>query len=207
MRLGLFGGTFDPIHYGHLAVLSEAQRAFELDEVLLVPAAQSPLRGAARAPARHRLEMCELAARGRTGIAVTDIELTREAPSYTADTLDLIRRQRPGDEVYVVIGADALNALLCWRDIGRIVAHAAFISITRSAHRNTPPPELLAAFPQARNRLHTHEMPAVDISSSRVRSLIADGRQLHAYLPPPVEEYIRRHGLYGLAAPRCSPSI
>ena len=207
MRLGLFGGTFDPVHFGHLAVVGTAKKAFQLSQVLLIPAAQSPLRDVAHAPAHHRLEMCRLAVRDHAGIAVTDIELTRNRPSYTADTLGTIQRQYPRDELFVLIGADTLNGLLCWRDIGRIVDVATFISITRPGYRNTPPAKLLATVPRARFRIHSHEMPEVDISSSRVRALIAAGHSLDACLPPQVQAYIRKHDLYTSTTLSSSSSI
>ena len=199
MRLGLFGGTFDPIHFGHLAVAAEARRAAALDRVLFLPALQSPLREPPLATAEARLRMCELALADQPEFAVSDVEVRRPPPSYTVDTILAIRRQRPDDSLVVVMGADALREVPSWRDFGRILREAEIIALTRPDHPGSLPEELVAAVPSAPDRIDIRTMPPVDISASSIRAMIVDGREIGAYVPAAVADYIRRHRLYAPA--------
>lgn len=206
MRIGLYGGTFDPIHLGHLAVAGEVHLACDLDLVLFVPAAQSPLRTPPHASGLHRLRMCELAVQGRPEFAVTDVELHRPPPSYTVDTVKAIQRGRPGSDLFLIVGADALEELRTWRDVEGILALAHIIAVTRPGYHAAPPADLLAAAPAARERILIHGMSPMDISASEVRDLVARGGSIDAHVPPGVRDYILRYGLYrSVPADRTGP--
>jgi nicotinate-nucleotide adenylyltransferase len=196
MLVGIYGGTFDPVHYGHLAVASEVHDAFELDLVRFVPALKSPLRANPRAAAGHRLRMCELAVEGRAEFEVSGVELDRAGPSYTVDTLRSMRRARPQDELLVIVGSDTLRDLPAWREPDAILALAGIVAVVRSGGAFDIPVELRRKFPAAAARITLHHMPPVDISASAVRTLLAEGRPIEAYVPAAVRDYIVRHGLY-----------
>lgn len=196
MRIGLYGGTFDPIHFGHLAVADEVRRALPLDRVLFVPAAQSPLRPAPRAAGQHRLRMCQLAIAGRPEFAVSEVDLERAPPSYTVDTIRALHAAHPGDDLSLIVGADTLGDLAAWRDVAGILALVRLVAVTRPGYPNEPPPALIAADPSAAARIQFHAMPPIDISASTVRDLAARGQPLEAYVLPEVRDYIRKHRLY-----------
>lgn len=195
MRVGIYGGTFDPVHYGHLAVASEVHDAFELDLVRFVPALKSPLRAYPRVAAGHRLRMCELAVEGRTEFEVSGAELDRAGPSYTVDTLRSMRRAHPQDEFLVIVGSDTLRDLPAWREPDAILALAAIVAVVRPGGAHNVPMELRRKIPAAA-RITVHHMPPVDISASAVRALLAEGRPIDAYVPAAVCDYIVRHELY-----------
>ncbi len=196
MRLGLFGGTFDPIHFGHLAVADEARHAAALDLVLFVPALQSPLREPPLATVEARVRMCELAVADRPEFAVSDVEIRRPSPSYTSDTVLAMRLQRPKDALVLVMGADTLREVSSWRDVEPILREAEIIALTRPDYPGSLPEELVAAVPSAPDRIAIRPMPPVDISASSLRAMIAEGREIGAYVPPAVADYIQRHRLY-----------
>lgn len=196
MRLGIFGGTFDPIHFGHLAVAAEARRAAVLDLVLFVPALQSPLREPPLATAEARVRMCELAVADRPEFAVSEVEIRRPPPSYTSETVLAIRRQRPEDVLVLVMGADALREVSSWRDVDHLLRETEIIAMTRSDHPGSLPEDLVTMVPSAPDRIDIRPMPPVDISASSLRAMVADGREIGAYVPAAVADYIWRHRLY-----------
>ncbi len=196
MRVGIYGGTFDPVHFGHLAVASEVQDAFEFDLIRFVPALKSPLRAHPRANPGHRLRMCELAVEGRPEFEVSGVELDRAGPSYTVDTLRSMRRERPQDEFVVIVGSDTLRDLPAWREPDAILALAGIVAVVRPGGSHDVPAELRRKVAAAAARITLHHMPPVDISASVVRTLLAEGRPIDAYVPEAVRDYIARHGLY-----------
>ncbi len=196
MRVGVLGGTFDPVHNGHLALGEAAKRELTLDTVLLIPAGE-PWRKSDRqiTPAEHRLAMLRLAVDGNASFGISDIELRREGATYTADTLEALAAERLDDAFWFIIGADALADLPNWHEPQRIVKHATLAVAPREGHELDL--SALEAAGIAGDRVVTFVMPAIDISSSDVRARIAARERVDDLLPAGVAEYISAHGLYG----------
>ena len=189
------GGTFDPVHLGHLAMAEAAADCAELDEVLLVPSAVPPHRSAAQAPAADRLEMCRLAVRGHPRLHVSDLELHRPGPSYTVDTLEVLARQRPRDQLFLVLGWDAARDLRAWFRPERVLQLARLVVVTRPGWPRPHPADLTAAGidPDAAVAC---DVSTPDVGASEIRRLIASGDPLDGLLDPAVEGYIARRHLY-----------
>jgi nicotinate-nucleotide adenylyltransferase len=188
MRIGLFGGTFDPPHAGHVALAECALRRLRLDRVLLVPAGQPPhKRGRRLSPAADRLAMIRLAARGHPGLAVSTIEIRRRGPSFTVDTLRRVRGSHPGARLYLLMGADSLEDFAAWHDPEGIRALATLVVAARPGHR-------------LRRRDHRGVVwlanAPLDLSSSAIRARARAGRALSGLVPEAVAGYIARRGLY-----------
>ena len=197
MRIGLLGGTFDPVHCGHLAVARQVKDACALDRVWLIPAARSPFRGAPHASAAHRLAMCRLAVRDRPWLKVRDLELTRPAPSYTIDTLRALTEAHPDAVFLLIVGADALEAMAAWRDTDAIFTISEVIAVARPGFAAELPADLLRKHPTAATRVRILHDAASEVAASDVRRRIAAGESLEGLLLPAVADYIGRHGLYG----------
>jgi nicotinate-nucleotide adenylyltransferase len=194
-RIGILGGTFDPIHYGHLAIAEEARIALQLDRVLFVPAAQQPLkRGAHIATPEQRLAMTQLACAHNDTFEVSRIELDRPGPSFTLNTLETLHAAEIG-ELHFILGADALADLPRWYGVVRILQLARIIAVGRPGSA----PDLTVtgqALPALSERLSVLEGPGLDISSTTLRQRIADGRPIRYQTPDAVVTYIVEHGLY-----------
>lgn len=194
MRVGILGGTFDPVHMGHLLLAEQAREILPLDEVLFIPAGE-PWRKSDRAvtPAEHRVAMLRLAIEGNTGFGISDIELRRSGPTYTADTLAALAGERLDDEFYFILGADALSDVPNWHEPERIVEHAVLAVAPREVQ------EVNAAalnVPGLANRMTSFPMPRLDISSSELRKRVEAGRSIRYMVPDAVGRYIAEHGLY-----------
>ena len=195
-RLGIYGGTFDPVHCGHLAVAHRVREAFDLSRILFIPARQSPLRAPPLASARDRLAMVRRAIDGTPGFEVSPIDSERPGPSYMIDTLRVLASERPAAELFLILGADALGELPAWRQAGRILTTTQIITVPRPGHSSTIPQEVLALHPHADRRIHVHQMPPVDIAASRIRAACARSRPIDAWVPPAVATYIAARQLY-----------
>lgn len=194
-RVGILGGSFDPIHYGHLSIAEEARATLRLDRVLFIPAALQPFKAAAHiAPPEMRLEMARLACAGNDSFEVSPIEIERSGPSYTVTTLEALR-DTLGGELFFILGADALADLPRWRAASRIVELARIVAVGRpgfaldSAVTDRALPGLAA-------RLTRIEGPLLDISSTALRRRAAAGRPIRYQTPDPVVQYIAEKGLY-----------
>lgn len=194
MRRAVFGGSFDPPHHGHLAMLSAVRERGLADHVWLVPAGRNPHKPAAQAPPAHRLRMAELACAGLPGVEVLALETSRPGPSYTVDTLEELARRHPGDELLLLLGADSLSDLPRWRRPERIVELAELLVFPRPGRPLAVPAGLAP-------RLTVIDGFAVDISSTRVRAELAAGRRPVDLVPAAVLAHIAAHRLYGAAAP------
>ncbi|SRR6266545_6204470 len=195
LRLGILGGSFDPIHYGHLAIAEEARVALGLDRVLLVPAARQPLKGGRHAAApEHRLAMARLACSFNDAFEVSTIELDRPGPSYTVTTLEALRAAFDG-QMFFILGADALADLPRWHAAARIVELARIVAVARPAV-TLDLAALARAIPRIGERLTLLDGPRLDISSNDLRRRVAAGRPIRYQTPDPVVDYIARHGLY-----------
>lgn len=175
-RLGMLGGTFDPLHIGHLVVAQDVVEALELDSLLVVPAARPPHREAVL-PAGLRLELARLAFDGDPRIEVSDLELRRDGPSYTVDTLEEIRRRREPTELFCVIGADQLRELASWREPARIAELATLAVMSRGGELPGPG--------EAGAGVGFVPVPVtrVDLSGSRLRERLAAGRSVRYLVP------------------------
>jgi len=206
-RLGVLGGTFDPPHVGHLALAEQAREQLRLDRVLFIPAGD-PWRKSQRAvtPAVHRLAMIRLAVAGNPAFAVDDSEVRRKGPTYSVDTLRELRaRLATADELYFVIGQDALADLPHWRDPAGIAALALIavarrpFAVLRAGSEPVEGPRADAeppALPFDASRLVRVEMPLIDVSSTDLRARARAGRSLRYLVPDAVAAYIREKGLY-----------
>jgi nicotinate-nucleotide adenylyltransferase len=200
MRLGVYGGSFDPVHLGHLLVAENCREQRKLDEVWFIPAATSPHKThAAPAEAHHRLEMLKLAIGGYEPFRVSTLEIDRGGVSYTVDTLETLHAEDPNRELFLILGADALEDLPTWKDPGR-VCELAIPLVVRRAYAPDPDFSVLA-------NLMSHErivaaqdaqvnMAPIGIASSDIRRRIAAGKGIRFRTPRAVEKYIETHGLY-----------
>lgn len=191
MKIGFLGGSFDPVHSGHLAVAQDVRNRLALDRMVLVPAAQAPLKAnGVQASAEDRLAMLRLAIQDESGLAVDDCELQRPGVSYTIDTVRELRRRYPGDDLYWVIGADQVEKLESWKDAGELVQLVQFVGVARPGFL-LKTPEGLAGL-----RIHQCETRRMDVSSSEIRRRIREGRSLENLCPQKVVAYITEKGLY-----------
>lgn len=197
MRLGVLGGTFDPVHLGHLILAEEAREQVGLSEVLFVPAGD-PWRKADRAvtPAAHRVAMLRRALEGNPQFCLSLMEVERPGPTYTVDTLRALAEERRGWEIFFLMGLDALLDLPNWRDPQGIVSAARLVVAGRPGVGRADLVEMERRIPGLAARISWLEMPKVDISASDIRSRVRRGRSIRYLVPPGVAEYIEAHGLY-----------
>ncbi len=200
MRLGVFGGSFDPIHFGHLLLAETCREQSRLDQVLLMPAAVPPHKQDHElTPVRDRLTMLELAIAGHEQLAVSTIEIDRGGVSYTIDTLSALAEQYPQAELFFLMGADSLNDLPTWREPQRLCELAIPLVVRRAG---APEPDFTAIVelvtPQRLEviRQHQVEMPIIELSSTDIRARVATGRSIRYRTPRAVEKYIETQGLY-----------
>ncbi|HUE74027.1 MAG TPA: nicotinate-nucleotide adenylyltransferase [Pirellulaceae bacterium] len=200
MRLGIFGGSFDPVHYGHLLLAESCREQCRLDRVWFLSAAVPPHKQSRiLAPGKARVEMLELAISGNEHFAVSTVELDRGGVSYTVETLQTITAQQPGDELFLLMGADSLYELATWREPAVICSLAIPVVVHRA---DSPPPDftvlrkLVSPARLSEIRSHQVEMPIIDLSSTDLRQRAAEGRSLRYRTPRAVEKYIETQGLY-----------
>ncbi|HXN78270.1 MAG TPA: nicotinate-nucleotide adenylyltransferase [Candidatus Dormibacteraeota bacterium] len=199
MRLGILGGTFDPIHIGHLAAARAAIDCAGLDRVLFVPSSQPPHRAAATAPAEDRLAMTRLAVEGEPRFEVSDIEVTRGGVSYTADTLSELRRAHRDDdlflELFLILGWDAARLFNTWHEPDRVRALASVVIVGRPG-TETPKPSELAAAGLDPERVVECFVETPDVSATELRHALAAGESVAGRVPPAVERYMAQRHLY-----------
>jgi nicotinate-nucleotide adenylyltransferase len=190
-RLGVMGGTFDPIHHGHLVAASEVADFLDLDEVIFVPTGRPWQKGDRKvAPAEDRYLMTVIATASNPRFSVSRVDIDRPGETYTIDTLRDLRAQRgPDAELYFITGADALARMISWRDADELFTLAHFVGCTRPGHRLTLsdlPPE----------RITLLEIPALAISSTECRERVRDGHPIWYLVPDGIVQYISKRGLY-----------
>ena len=193
LRVGIMGGTFDPIHHGHLVAASEVADLFELDEVVFVPTGQ-PWQKLDRevSPAEHRYLMTVVATAANPRFRVSRVDIDRDGPTYTIDTLRDLKAQLPDAELYFITGADALADIFTWRDASELFALANFVGCTRPGYEMDP--ATLGAIPA--ERVTMVEIPALAISSTDCRDRTRRGEPVWYLVPDGVVQYIAKHGLY-----------
>jgi nicotinate-nucleotide adenylyltransferase len=194
--MGVLGGAFNPPHIGHLVLAQEAASQLGLAQVLLVPAGEAPHRRIEPEPGREvRLEMTQLAARGDELLSASDVETSRDGPSFTFRTLELLTDRRPEDELFFLMGADVAAGLEEWREPGRVLELA---RLGIAARPGTALDEAEAALERlgATDRAEVVRMPEIAVSSTRIRRRVAQGRPIRYLVPDAVRAYIETHGLY-----------
>src|SRR5262245_47023925 len=200
MRLGLFGGSFDPVHYGHLLLAECAREALALNEVWLLPASVPPHKqGRELASAKARLEMLELALAGYEQLRASPLEIERGGVSYTVETLAAVRQQQPQAAIFLLMGADSLRDLPTWREPSRI-CELATPAVVRRGGSPEPDFSVLAQIVSAQRlndiRAAQVQMPLIELSSTDLRRRAATGQSLRYRTPRAVEKYIETQGLY-----------
>jgi nicotinate-nucleotide adenylyltransferase len=189
-RIGIMGGTFDPIHHGHLVAASEVAGRFDLDEVVFVPTGEPYQKGGAVSPAEDRYLMTVIATASNPRFAVSRADIDRDGPTYTVDTLrDLNAIYGPTAELFFITGADALAKILSWKDALEMLSLAHFVGVTRPGFELTD--EHLPA-----DTVTLVEVPAMAISSSNCRLRVAQGKPVWYLVPDGVVQYIAKRGLY-----------
>jgi nicotinate-nucleotide adenylyltransferase len=196
-RLGILGGTFDPIHHGHLLAAEEACHQLALDRVLFVPAGLPPHKPARPiSSADHRVHMVELAITGKPHFALSRVDVDRPGPSYTVDTLELLRAGwGPDPRFFFIEGNDSLSDVASWYQPRRLIELCDLAVVARPGAQ-IDLPELERRLPGITGRIHWVQIPLLQISSSDLRARVRSGRSISYLVPREVEDYIRRHGLY-----------
>ena len=194
--VGILGGTFDPIHHGHLVIAEEAREALGLERVLLVPAAEPPHKpDSVVTPAEHRLAMVELAVAGNPAFAVSGIEVERGGPSYTVETLETLLREGVSDP-WFILSAEALAGFPAWRRPDRILELCRLAVVPRGDHDALDAAWVREHFPGREERIAFLAGPLLPISGSVVRRRAAAGRSVRYLVPDAVARYITDHALY-----------
>lgn len=193
MRLGIFGGTFDPIHFAHLRVAEEVAEALRLDRVLFIPAGRPPHRQRPEASARQRLAMVRLAIASHPRFTALDLEVRRPGKSYTVDTLAELTRQFPGARLYLLLGMDQMREFPNWHEPEKLLTFCRLAVFSRPG-MDPAQPENLPGLPRSRYCLV--QVSTLDISATAIRRLARRNRSLKYLLPDAVIAYIRKHGLY-----------
>jgi nicotinate-nucleotide adenylyltransferase len=197
VRLGIFGGTFDPPHVGHLLAASDAFEDLALDRLLFVPAAIQPLKASkTTAAGNHRLEMVRLTTRADDRFGVDSVELDRDGLSYTVDTLREFARQFPSAELFFLVGADVLSSFAQWRDPHTVLELATLVVMTRRAETGGQEPDDSGLDGELARRTMRVATRRLDISSTEIRARVRAGRSIHGFVTDAVAEYIGSHGLY-----------
>lgn len=189
-RIGVFGGSFDPIHTGHLEISREAFRQCRLDMVLFVVAAIPPHKKAPKIPVERRLEMVELAIANEPGFHASRIEIERGGPSYTAETLRELRGEYAEASFFLIVGADSAIDFSSWKNPQAVIEMSNIVVAPRPGFDSS------TMEPRLRSKSIILESPELDISSTTIRKRLREGKSIEALVPPSVEEYIRARGLY-----------
>ncbi|TXK05669.1 nicotinate-nucleotide adenylyltransferase [Microbacterium mitrae] len=187
-RIGVMGGTFDPIHHGHLVAASEAAHSFDLDEVVFVPTGQ-PWQKPGVSNREHRYEMTVISTASNPRFTVSRVDIDREGPTYTIDTLRDLAAQRPDAELFFITGADAVAQILSWRDHDELWDLAHFVAVSRPGH-------VLSTEGLPSERVSQLEIPAMAISSTDCRERVRRGHPVWYLVPDGVVQYIAKHHLY-----------
>nr|WP_272928712.1 nicotinate-nucleotide adenylyltransferase [Leucobacter luti] len=187
-RIGVMGGTFDPIHHGHLVAASEVARSFDLDEVVFVPTGR-PWQKSQVSPSEHRYLMTVIATASNPRFTVSRVDVDRSGMTYTVDTLRDLRKQFPEAELFFISGADAVEQILSWKDVNKLWDLAHFIAVSRPGHE-------LSLSGLSSEHVSLLEVPALAISSTDCRARVARGYPVWYLVPDGVVQYIAKHELY-----------
>lgn len=188
IRLGVMGGTFDPVHFGHLVAASEAASAFKLDKVIFVPTGEPWQKQTITEPS-HRFNMTKLAIAGNSHFEISSVDVDRPGPTYTVDTLRDIKAQHPDAELFFITGADSISQISTWKDSESIWPLAHLVGVTRPGHSLEVPKSPHGA-------VSLLEIPALAISSTDIRARVESGKPIDYLLPAHVVDYIKQNDLY-----------
>lgn len=223
MRIGLLGGTFNPIHYGHLYIAEAVQKKLGLDRILFIPSGKPPHKKQEIPPPEHRLEMTRLALLSHPNFDLSDIEVRRPGKSYSVETVAALKRLYPNDQLFFIIGTDAFLDLPSWREPERLLSLCDFVVVSRPGHpfsrlpdlsplKNIDPAELqgldlkkegIVRFPiTSETFIYFISLPPSPISASEIRKKLAAGGEMKNLLPEPVASYIIRNKLYDALSDR-----
>ena len=198
MRVGVLGGTFDPVHLGHLAIAEEVRIKLDLDRVIFIPAGQPRLRADEYlTPAIDSLRMVELATADNPRFQVCDIEIQRSGPTFTVDTLvELGQRLDPDTSLYFIVGADILGQFHRWKDPEKVLEACHLVVVSRAGHQDDDWPEWFQGADSAKDKVTQLEIPMVDISGTEIRRRASLGESVRHLVPDLVAEYIQDRKLY-----------
>ncbi|QDU45940.1 Nicotinate-nucleotide adenylyltransferase [Symmachiella dynata] len=198
MRLGIFGGTFDPVHYGHLLLAEQCREQCQLDEVRFMPAGIPPHKTDVKiSSGKDRVEMLRLAIAGQESFTIDERELARSGPSYTYETLEELREEDSQRELFLIIGADSLRDFPIWRHPQRILAAAQLAVVNRGGEPMPQLDELISLMgPEVATRTHLVTIPGLELASSDIRKRAASGESIRYMTPRAVECYIEAQQLY-----------
>ncbi len=200
MRVGIFGGTFDPVHHGHLVLAEQCREQGRLDQVWFVPAYRPPNKlEQSLTRFEQRVEMLSLAIAGNPAFRVEELEKERTGPSYTVDTITQLQQRHPGQDFWLLVGSDTLADLPNWYEPRQLVCRVGLLVMARPGTPVTTAGEIqsrLGLGPEAPVRLEVVQTPALDISSRDLRRRVAQGRSIRYFLPRAVEVYIQEKRLY-----------
>ena len=198
MNIGVLGGTFDPVHIGHLVLAEEVRTRLNLTEILFVPAGQPWLKvDSPISPAEHRVEMVRLAIADKPYFKLSTMEIERAGPTYTVDTIAELKAQLGiGDELFFILGWDNLAKLPQWRQPSRLITMCHLVAVPRPDYPLPDLKALEASIPGLSQRVTLMDKPEIDISASAIRDRVAQGLSIRHLIPEPVERYIKEHKLY-----------
>ena len=197
MRVGILGGTFNPPHLGHLICAQEAYLQLKLDRVTLIPARIPPHKPVDDEPGpEHRLELCRVAVGNDDRFDVSDVEIMREGPSYTVDTLELLHSREPESELFLIVGGDIAAGLQSWREPERVLSLATLAVAGRRGTSRAEVDDALSGI-SGGERAQFFQMPTISIASTALRRRVRAGEPIRYYVPDAVVSYIDRHRLYG----------
>lgn len=198
MRIGLLGGTFNPIHTGHLIISEYIREVFPLDKVIFIPSGDPPHKNEKELiPASNRYEMTKLAIESNPYFELSDIELKRQGKSYTTDTIDTLKAEMPHDEVYFIVGGDILDELISWKDISGVFRKINFILIGRNGLEDDEILKKIDEYNKEYNStIYYIKGPQIEISSTSIRQHIKEEKSIKYLVPKKVEDYIISNRLY-----------
>ena len=198
MNIGVLGGTFDPVHSGHLVIAEEARLRFGLNKVLFVPAGQPWLKTNSKiTAAAHRVEMLKRAIADNAGFELSTMEIDRPGPSYSVDTVAVLQQQSgAGAKIFFLIGWDSLSELPQWKEPARLIQLCKLVAVTRPGFSRPDLKSLEPSIPGITQSMVWLDIPPIDISSSDIRDRVAQGLSIHSLVPDDVESYIAENKLY-----------
>ena len=197
-RVGIMGGTFDPVHLGHLVIAEAAREELALSGVIFIPAAQPPHKpGRKVATAAHRLRLVQLAVEGNPFFRALDVEMRREGPSYSYDTLrDLVETHGESVDFYFIVGGDEISAILTWHRVAELFSLCRFVAARRKGSSLSLTEVRTHLGEEALSRIRLVQAPELEISSTDIRRRLQEGRSIRYLVPEKVEAYIYKEGLY-----------
>jgi len=197
MKIGVFGGTFDPPHLGHLILAAEAHHQLSLDRVLFVLTPDPPHKiGVPVSPWRYRMDLLMAALQDNAAFELSRVDIDRPAPHYAVDTIHRLIDNYPGAEMILLIGGDSLNELPDWKNPQELVAHCASLGVMPRPGATVDLDTLEKSIPGIRSKVHWIKAPLIEISSSEIRFRVASGRPYRYFIPPAVYSLIRDHNIY-----------